>query len=56
MVHVVEDANSRRALEIIEEDANTTELKKRSKRALRDILVLKCRFAQAVYNHCVDAQ
>jgi pyrroloquinoline-quinone synthase len=57
MVHVVEDVtHSRRALEIIDEYANTTELKERSKQALRDILLVKRRFAQAVYNHCVDAQ
>lgn len=57
MVHVVEDeTHTRRALELIEEYANTTELKERSKQALRDILALKCRFAQAVYNHCVYAQ
>jgi|SRR5215471_1531761 len=56
LVHVVEDeTHSRRALEIIEQYANTTELKERAKQALRDLLVVKRQFALAVYSHCVDA-
>lgn len=56
LVHVSEDeTHARRAQELIEAHANTTELKEKAKQALREMLAVKRRFAEAVYRHCLDA-
>jgi pyrroloquinoline-quinone synthase len=56
MVHVVEDeAHSRRALELLESYADTREVQEKAKRALREMLLVKQRFALAVYNHAAGA-
>jgi pyrroloquinoline-quinone synthase len=53
LVHVAEDeAHSRRALALLESYADTQEVQEKAKRALREMLLVKRRFAQAVYNHC----
>jgi pyrroloquinoline quinone (PQQ) biosynthesis protein C len=57
MVHVVEDkTHARRALELIEEYANTPAIKENCKQALREILHVKTRFALAVYDHCASSK
>jgi pyrroloquinoline quinone (PQQ) biosynthesis protein C len=56
LVHVNEDEmHARRAEELIEANANTAELREEAKQALREMLVVKRRFAQALYRHCLDA-
>jgi len=56
LVHVAEDeAHSRRALELLESYADTQEVQEKAKRALREILLVKQRFALAVYNHSAGA-
>ena len=53
MVHVVEDVtHSRRALAVLETYADTPEARENAKRALREMLLVKRRFALAVYDHC----
>lgn len=56
LVHVAEDeAHSRRALALIESYADTPEVREQAKRALREMLLVKRRFAMAVYNNCSAA-
>jgi pyrroloquinoline-quinone synthase len=56
LVHVNEDEmHARRAEELISASANTTELREKAKQALREMLVVKRRFAEALYRHCLDA-
>jgi len=56
MVHVAEDeAHSRRALALLESYADTQEVQEKAKRALREMLLVKQRFALAVYNHAAGA-
>ena len=56
LVHVAEDeTHSRRALALIESYADTQEVREKAKRALREMLLVKRRFALAVYNHCAAA-
>jgi pyrroloquinoline-quinone synthase len=55
-VHVSEDeTHSRRALELIEAYADTDDIKQKAKKTLRDMLLVKRRFAEAVYKHCSEA-
>lgn len=57
MVHVAEDeTHARRALALIETYADTEEVREQAKRALREMLLIKRRFAQAVYDHCCAAE
>ena len=56
LVHVTEDeAHSRRALDLIEAHANTSELREMAKQALRQMLGVKRRFAEAVFEHSLRA-
>ena len=56
LVHVNEDEiHARRAEELISASANTTELREKAKQALREMLVVKRQFAEALYQHCLDA-
>ena len=56
MVHVVEDeTHARRALALLETYADTPEVRDKAKAALREMLVVKRRFALAVYDHCAKA-
>lgn len=56
LVHVSEDEmHARRAEELISASANTTESREKAKQALREMLVVKRRFAEALYRHCLDA-
>lgn len=53
LVHVGEDEDhARRALELIEKYADTDDVRQRAKQALRDLLTVKHRFAEALYAHC----
>lgn len=53
LVHVAEDeTHSRRALQLLESYADTREVQEKANRALREMLLVKRRFALAVYNHC----
>lgn len=55
LVHVAEDeAHSRRALAVLESYADTREVQEKAKRALREMLLVKRRFALAVYNHAEE--
>ncbi len=55
-VHVAEDvSHSRRALEVIEAYADKPEVQEKAKLALREMLLIKRRFALAVYSHCAAA-
>jgi pyrroloquinoline-quinone synthase len=55
-VHVGEDeTHSRRALDLIEAYADTNDMREKAKKALRDMLLVKRRFAEAVYRHCSEA-
>jgi len=57
MVHVTEDkTHAARALELIEEYANTPAIRESCKQALRDVLLVKRQFALAVYNHCAGSK
>jgi pyrroloquinoline quinone (PQQ) biosynthesis protein C len=57
LVHVAEDqTHSRRALELIEAYADTREIQEMATQALREMLLVKHRFAQSVYNHCTTAE
>jgi pyrroloquinoline-quinone synthase len=52
IVHVSEDeTHSRRALALLEAYADTREAQEQAKQALREMLLVKRRFALAVYNH-----
>jgi len=52
-VHVSQDeAHSRRALELIETYADSDDVREKAGNALRDMLLVKRRFAEAVYRHC----
>jgi pyrroloquinoline quinone (PQQ) biosynthesis protein C len=52
-VHVSQDeAHSRRALELIETYAGSDDVREKAGSALRDMLLVKRRFAEAVYRHC----
>lgn len=56
LVHVGEDEDhARRSLEMIERYADTPEAKQKAKQALRDLLRVKRRFAEALYAHCSQA-
>lgn len=55
-IHVTEDeTHSRRALELIEAYADTDEIREKATKTLRDMLLVKRRFAEAVYRHCSEA-
>ncbi|HSB08717.1 MAG TPA: iron-containing redox enzyme family protein [Blastocatellia bacterium] len=56
LVHVTEDeTHARRALEVIEAHANTSELREKAKKALREMLAVKRTFSEAVYRYCLCA-
>jgi pyrroloquinoline-quinone synthase len=56
-VHVEEDkSHSERALSLIELYADTPDVQEKAKLALREMLLVKRRFALALYNHCVAAE
>lgn len=56
LVHVTEDeVHARRAQDLIEAHASTIELREKAKQALREMLRVKRRFAEALYRHCLDA-
>lgn len=56
-VHVGEDeTHSRRAIELIEAYADTDEVKENAKRELREMLRVKRRFAEAVFEHSSEAR
>jgi pyrroloquinoline quinone (PQQ) biosynthesis protein C len=55
-VHVGEDDDhARRSMEMIEKYALSDDDKERAKAALRDTMMVKRRFAEALYNHCVSS-
>jgi pyrroloquinoline quinone (PQQ) biosynthesis protein C len=55
-VHVGEDEDhARRSMEMIEKYALSDNDKERAKAALRDTIIAKRRFAEALYDHCVSA-
>ena len=57
MVHVTEDeVHSQRALELIEAYADTAELQRKAKEALREMLLAKRRYALVVYDYCAGAE
>lgn len=56
LIHVGEDEDhARRALELIEKYADTDDVQQGAKQALRDLLAVKHRFAEALYAHCSTA-
>lgn len=56
LVHVTEDEmHSRRALALLESYADAPEVQEKAKRALGEMLLVKRRFALALYNHCSAA-
>lgn len=56
LVHVTEDEDhSRRALELIEAFAETAESQAKCRQALREMLTVKRRFAEALYRQCLNA-
>lgn len=56
-VHVSQDeAHSRRAIEMIEAYADTDEVRENARRELREMLRVKLRFAEAVFEYCQDAR
>ncbi|MGA9767721.1 MAG: iron-containing redox enzyme family protein [Blastocatellia bacterium] len=56
LVHVGEDEDhARRSLELIEKYADTDETKEKAKQALREMLSVKRRFAEALFAHCMNA-
>jgi pyrroloquinoline quinone (PQQ) biosynthesis protein C len=56
LVHVGEDEDhARRSLELIEKYADTVEMQEKAKQALREMLSVKCRFAEALFAHCMNA-
>ncbi|MFY9574094.1 MAG: iron-containing redox enzyme family protein [Blastocatellia bacterium] len=55
-VHVGEDeTHANRALELIAAYADTDEMMEKATNALREMLIVKRRFAEAVYRHCSNA-
>lgn len=55
-VHVEEDSDhSRRALEIIERYADSDQMREKVKLALREIIAIKRRFAEALYELCATS-
>ena len=57
LVHVTEDAeHAARALTLIEKYADTEQIRERSRRALREMLTAKQRFAEALFVHCSGQQ
>ncbi len=55
LVHVGEDEDhARRSLELIEKYADTDEIKEKAKQALREMLSVKRRFAEALFAHCMN--
>ena len=55
-VHVAEDeTHSLRALELIETYADTNEVREKATKTLIEMLLVKRRFAEAVYRHCSEA-
>lgn len=55
LVHVAEDEmHSRRALALVESYADTREVQEKAKLALREMLLVKRRFALAVYNRAEE--
>jgi pyrroloquinoline-quinone synthase len=56
LVHVGEDEDhARRSMEMIDKYALSGEDKERAKAALRDTIIAKRRFAEALYDHCMTA-
>jgi pyrroloquinoline-quinone synthase len=56
LVHVSEDeVHARRSAELIERYADTDEERERGRRALRQMLAVKRRFAEALFAHCSKA-
>jgi pyrroloquinoline quinone (PQQ) biosynthesis protein C len=56
LVHVeFDDAHQRRALTLLDAYADSKEIQHKAKQALRDMLLVKQRFAAAVYTHCSAA-
>ena len=54
LVHVAEDeTHSQRALALLEAYADTPDVREKAKTSLREMLLVKRRFALAVYDHCV---
>jgi hypothetical protein len=47
--------HARRAEELIDANASTAELREKAIQALREMLVVKRQFAEALYRHCLDA-
>jgi pyrroloquinoline quinone (PQQ) biosynthesis protein C len=57
MVHVTEDeTHARRAFALIDSYAVTSEVREKARGALREMLVVKKRFALAVFKHCSAAE
>jgi pyrroloquinoline-quinone synthase len=55
-VHVTEDeVHSRRAIELIETYADNDAIRESARRALREMLRVKRRFAEAIFRRCSDA-
>jgi pyrroloquinoline-quinone synthase len=55
MVHVAEDkTHARRAFELIDSYADTPEVREKAKQVLRETLLVKKRFALAVFRHCSE--
>lgn len=56
LVHVGEDEDhARRSLELIEKYADTIEVQEKAKQALREMLSVKGKFAEALFAHCMNA-
>jgi len=56
LVHVGEDEDhARRSLEMLDKYANTEAQRESARRALRETIAVKHRFAEAVYAHCAGA-
>jgi pyrroloquinoline-quinone synthase len=54
LVHVAEDEDhARRSMELIEQYANTEEVKEKTRQAMRRMLAIKRRFAEALYAHMI---
>lgn len=54
LVHVGEDEDhAQRAIELIERYADTEEVREKARQALRDMLLVKRGFAEAVYTRCL---
>jgi pyrroloquinoline-quinone synthase len=56
MVHVTEDEDhARRSIELIQLHADTEEARQKARQALKDMLAVKNRFAESLYNRCMAA-